>query len=62
MNDHPEVANRLDDYLWLKLSQIRDETSEGKLHNDCLTYGDFQDLILEKYGKTYTGFSFKPKR
>jgi len=53
-NDHSEIASRLDDYLWLKLSQIRDEPPpEASHHTDFVTYASFQDLILEKYGESH---------
>src|SRR5271156_5499482 len=53
-NDHPEVANRLDDYLWLKLSQVREEDSfSPQVKRDVLTYSDFQTLILETYGEAH---------
>jgi len=49
-DDHSDVASRLDDYLWLKLSQIRDTPSDMRGTTDFITYAGFQDMILEKYG------------
>ena len=49
-DDHSEVASRLDDYLWLKLSQIREASADTRLQGDVITYSGFQDMILEKYG------------
>lgn len=44
---HSEVMSAADDYLWLKLCQVRDQSdAEGKLSLDHL-----QKTILEVYGK-----------
>ena len=43
-DEHGEIATSLDDYLWIKLSQIRDE-EEG------LTLEKLQHLMLEEYGE-----------
>lgn len=49
-DDHAEVAARLEDYLWVKLSVIR-FNSDGAYSSDYLTLSQFQDVIFEKYGK-----------
>jgi len=48
-DDHSDVATRLDDYLWLKLSQVRID-SDNRYSNDFLTYSGFQEQIYTKYG------------
>lgn len=50
-DDHAEVAGRLEDYLWIKLSVIR-FNSDGAYSADFLTLAQFQNIIFEKYGKT----------
>ncbi len=49
-DDHSDVASRLDDYLWLKLSQIRESPTDSRLQGDVITYSGLQDMIVEKYG------------
>ena len=48
-DEHSEVATSLDDYLWMKLLQIR-EKGEG---NESLTLSDFQKQMSEDYGETH---------
>lgn len=45
-DEHSEVAQTADDYLWLKLTLIR-EDAEG----EKLTFSDLQTTVLEYYGK-----------
>lgn len=52
---HPEVVKTADDYLWLRLCQIRDNSDESSSENvlpstDRLTYSLLQSLISEEYG------------
>lgn len=47
-DEHSEVAQTADDYLWLKLTLIRDDADGEKL-----TYGDLQTTILEYYGESH---------
>ncbi len=49
-DEHSEVATNLDDYLWLKLLQIRDKGDGG---NDALTLSDFQKQMSEDYGESH---------
>lgn len=49
-DDHPEVAGRLEDYLWIKLSVIR-FNSDGAYSADYMTFAQFQEMIIEKYGR-----------
>lgn len=46
-DEHSEVVQTADDYLWLKLCQVREEDTEN---TDCITYGVLQSLVLEEYG------------
>ncbi|ODN00680.1 Nuclear pore complex protein Nup93 [Orchesella cincta] len=51
-DDHSEVAQRLEDYLWIKLSVLR-YNSDGAYSADFLTLPLFQEMIVEKYGEYY---------
>lgn len=46
-DEHSEVVQTADDYLWLKLCQVREEDTEN---TDFITYGVLQSLVLEEYG------------
>jgi nuclear pore complex protein Nup93 len=50
-DEHSEVAKAADDYLWLKLCQIREEDSSEAQATDRMTYAHLQSLILEEYGR-----------
>jgi nuclear pore complex protein Nup93 len=50
-DEHSEVAKAADDYLWLKLCQIREEDSTESQVTDRMTYAHLQSLILEEYGR-----------
>lgn len=59
MNDeHSEVAKAADDYLWLKLCQIREEESTESQVTDRMTYTHLQSLILEEYGRYHNKDNF----
>lgn len=53
---HPEVVKTADDYLWLRLCQVRDVGDEGQsgdlspANTDRLSYALLQSLISEEYG------------
>lgn len=49
-DDHAEVADKIDDYLWLKLSQVTCE--EDDQSDDKLTLTQLQCRLLE-YGWKY---------
>jgi len=53
--EHPEVATSLDDYLWLKLSMVREELS-----GDSLTLSGLQTLLTEEYGEAHFSASSQP--
>ena len=48
-DEHSEVATSLDDYLWIKLYQIRDKTDSA----DVLTLSNFQRQMSEDFGETH---------
>lgn len=55
---HPEVMKTVDDYLWLKLCQVREQRDENHSSSvtanaDRLTYSLLQSLISEEYGKYF---------
>ena len=67
-DEHSEVATSLDDYLWIKLAQIREViTSESSLttpgsgqqgvssssSTDTLNLSQFQNLLINEYGETH---------
>ena len=52
--EHLEVAKAAEDYLWLKLCQIRDEESTDMQTTDKMTYSHLQSLILEEYGECFS--------
>ena len=45
-DEHQEVVTSLDDYLWLKLSLVREDGG-----GDSLTLAGLQSLMSEEYGK-----------
>lgn len=54
---HPEVAKTSDDFLWIQLSLIRTERTDG---SEILTYSDLQTMILEQYGEKHFNASEQP--
>lgn len=56
-DEHSEVVQTADDYLWLKLCQVREKDSENA---DCITYGVLQSLILEEYGERHYSAKEQP--
>ncbi|XP_069674985.1 nuclear pore complex protein Nup93-like [Periplaneta americana] len=52
-DEHSEVAKAADDYLWLKLCQIREEDSTDTQGTDRMTYSHLQSLLLEEYGESH---------
>lgn len=56
-DEHSEVAKTADDYLWLKLCQIREEDSTDTQATDRMTFAHLQSLILEEYGRYHHKFN-----
>jgi nuclear pore complex protein Nup93 len=55
-DEHSEVATSLDDYLWIKLAQIREvATSESSTSSssDTLNLSQLQHLMANEYGETH---------
>ncbi|XP_076352512.1 nuclear pore complex protein Nup93-like [Tachypleus tridentatus] len=55
-DDHSEVATKTDDYLWLRLCQLRPEEEEEDtvaLQQDRMTLSCFQTMLLEEYGESH---------
>ena len=47
-DDHSEIANSTDDYLWLKLGQVTfDDCDMGR---ERLSLVQLQTMLLEEYG------------
>jgi len=61
-DEHSEVAKTADDYLWLKLCQIREEDSADTQATDRMTFAYLQSLILEEYGRYHHKFNTLMKR
>ena len=50
-DDHTEVALSTDDYLWIKLCQLKEDDLAGHdSSHERDTYSQFQTLVLEEYG------------
>lgn len=47
-DDHRQIATTADDYLWIKLWQLREEEPEPM--HDSIHYTLLQSLVLEEYG------------
>lgn len=49
--DHSNIADKIDDYLWIKLSQIRVHSPGEVAASDYLTLPQLQTKLLEEYGE-----------
>ncbi len=49
-DDHSEVADKIDDYLWMKLSQLSYEDDDAT-GIEKLTLTQLQRLLLEEFGE-----------
>ena len=54
--DHTEIADKLDDYLWLKLSQLSFDDSHDD-NQEKLTLTQLQTMMLEEYGRCSCKFN-----
>lgn len=53
-DDNSEIADKTDDYLWLKLCQLRPEEEDTALvQQDKMTFPRLQSMLLEEYGENY---------
>ncbi|CAH3176978.1 unnamed protein product [Porites lobata] len=57
-DSHQEVANKTEDYLWLKLNQITVDEEEGV--HDSLTFQRLQTMLLEQFGEAHFSAYQKP--
>ncbi|XP_052817034.1 nuclear pore complex protein Nup93-like [Mya arenaria] len=48
--DHTDIADKIDDYLWLKLCQIQ---ADGEDKADTLTLQKLQTMLYEDYGESH---------
>ncbi|XP_041455618.1 nuclear pore complex protein Nup93-like [Lytechinus variegatus] len=59
MDNHAEVCEKTEDYLWLKLSQVQfgespsSSSSSSQGSSDRLTLQQLQTTLLEEYGETH---------
>lgn len=61
-DEHSEVAQSVDDYIWLKLSLLSGGSADGALLNDKgeELYSELQRVVLEDCGETYYDASRSP--
>ncbi|XP_055926335.1 nuclear pore complex protein Nup93-like [Argiope bruennichi] len=52
-DNNPEVMDKTDDYLWMKLCQLRPEEEAGNSPQDAFTFSKLQTQLLEEYGETH---------
>lgn len=45
-DDHSEVADKIDDYLWIKLSQLSQDADD----KDTISLADLQTTLIDQYG------------
>jgi len=57
-DSHQEVANKTEDYLWLKLNQVTIDEEEGL--QDSLTFQKLQTMLLEQFGEAHFNAYQKP--
>ncbi|XP_042895519.1 nuclear pore complex protein Nup93 [Parasteatoda tepidariorum] len=53
-DSNPDVMDKTDDYLWMKLCLLRpDEEETGNVPQDSLTFPQLQSQLLEEYGESH---------
>ncbi|XP_058967670.1 nuclear pore complex protein Nup93 [Pocillopora verrucosa] len=57
-DSHQEVANKTEDYLWLKLCQVTVKEEEG--NNNSVTFQRLQTMLLEQFGEAHFNAYQKP--
>ena len=50
--NHSEIADKIDDYLWLKLRQVQTEDTDQHSH-ESFTLKKLQTLLYEEFGMLY---------
>ena len=51
-DDHSEIAEKIDDYLWIKLSQLSFDDDDENGGQERLTLAQLQKMLLEEFGNT----------
>ncbi|XP_072254162.1 nuclear pore complex protein Nup93-like, partial [Pyxicephalus adspersus] len=59
-DNHSEVADKTEDYLWLKLNQICFDDDTSSSAQDRLTLPQFQKQLLEDYGESHFAVNQQP--
>ncbi|KAI1890011.1 hypothetical protein AGOR_G00168810 [Albula goreensis] len=59
-DNHGEVADKTEDYLWLKLNQVCFEEDGSSAPQDRLTLAQLQKQLLEDYGESHFSASQQP--
>lgn len=59
-DNHGEVADKTEDYLWLKLNQVCFEDDSNNAPQDRLTLAQLQKQLLEDYGESHFSASQQP--
>ncbi|KAI0235619.1 Nuclear pore complex protein Nup93 [Lamellibrachia satsuma] len=52
-DNHSEVADKTEDYLWLKLCQLSHGSEEDSMSQERLTLPQFQVMLLEEHGESH---------
>ncbi|XP_077371741.1 nuclear pore complex protein Nup93 isoform X2 [Festucalex cinctus] len=59
-DNHVEVADKTEDYLWLKLNQVCFYNDSSSMPQDRLTLPQLQKQLLEDYGESHFSASQQP--
>uniref|UniRef100_A0A8K9X8E4 Nuclear pore complex protein Nup93 n=1 Tax=Oncorhynchus mykiss TaxID=8022 RepID=A0A8K9X8E4_ONCMY len=59
-DNHGEVADKTEDYLWLKLNQVCFDDDGSSAPQDRLTLAQLQKQLLEDYGESHFSASQQP--
>lgn len=57
-DNHSEIVSNIDDFLWVKISQVlaQDLEMSTTSHRESLTLNQLQTLLYETYGMSYYFF------
>ncbi|KAG8437674.1 hypothetical protein GDO86_008399 [Hymenochirus boettgeri] len=59
-DNHSEVADKTEDYLWLKMNQVCFEDEANSSPQDRLTLSQFQKQLFEDYGESHFAVNQQP--
>uniref|UniRef100_A0A6J0UU95 Nuclear pore complex protein Nup93 n=2 Tax=Pogona vitticeps TaxID=103695 RepID=A0A6J0UU95_9SAUR len=59
-DNHSEVVDKTEDYLWLKLNQVSFDDDGSSAPQDRLTLSQFQKQLLEDYGESHFAVNQQP--